>query len=72
MPFTLCRNNAMVKYIEIHGQRVAWSEILKLRREQQKAARQPQPTLFPLHVDHRPPTQTSADGRYQEPMLFKD
>ena len=35
-------------FIVIDGKRYPWKEILKLRREQRKAARQPQLTLFEL------------------------
>ncbi len=48
-----------------------WKEILKLRREQRKAARQPQLTLFELKEDSRPASQRTAEGRYTEPMLFR-
>ena len=62
----------MGKYIEIEGRRYAWRDILKLRREQVKAARQPQQeTLFPLHDDRRPVNQRTAAGRYENPTLFK-
>lgn len=61
-----------MKTVEINGQRIPWREILRLRREQQKAERQPQQTLFELKEDRRPETQRSADGRYQQPLLFKD
>jgi hypothetical protein len=62
----------MVAFIEIEGKRIAWKEVLRLRREQRKAARQPQPTLFELKEDHRPSSQKSATGRYTEPLLFKE
>ena len=58
--------------IVIDGKRYAWKDILRLRREQRKAARQPQLTLFELKEDHRPQSQRTADGRYSEPLLFKD
>jgi hypothetical protein len=58
-------------FIVIDGKRYAWKDILKLRREQRKAARQTQLTLFELQDDHRPATQRTADGRYTEPTLFK-
>jgi hypothetical protein len=57
--------------IYINGVAHLWSELLKLRREQQKAARQPQPVLFELKEDRRPPSQKKADGRFQEPTLFE-
>jgi hypothetical protein len=43
---------------------------LLLRREQKKAARQAQPTLFALNEDSRPQTQRTASSRYEEPTLF--
>lgn len=61
----------MVKIIEIEGKLYPWRDILQLRREQQRAARQPQPTLFVLHEDARPASQQTADGRHQEPTLFE-
>jgi hypothetical protein len=61
----------MFKFIEIDGKRYAWKDILKLRREQRKAARQAQLTLFELKDDRRPASQRTADGRHLEPMLFK-
>jgi hypothetical protein len=59
--------------IYIDGKPHLWSELLKLRREQRKAARQPdQETLFPLKEDSRPASQRSASGRYEQPLLFKE
>jgi hypothetical protein len=58
-------------FIVINGRRYAWRDILKLRREQRKAARQTQLTLFELKDDHSPAAQRTADGRYTEPTLFK-
>ena len=57
-------------FIVIEGKRYAWKELLKLRREQRKAARQPQLTLFELKEDNRPASQRTAEGRFTEPMLF--
>jgi len=57
-------------FIVIDGKRHAWKEILKLRREQRKATRQPQLTLFELKDDSRPASQRTAEGRYIEPLLF--
>jgi hypothetical protein len=48
-----------------------WRISLKLRREQRKATRQSQLTLFELKDDRRPASQQTADGRYAEPTLFK-
>ena len=58
-------------FVVIDGKRHAWKEILKLRREQRKAARQPQLTLFELKDDCRPASQRTAEGRFTEPMLFE-
>jgi hypothetical protein len=61
------------RYIEIGGVRYAWADLLKLRREQQTAARQPQQEpLFEVREDSRPATQKSASGRFAEPTLFDD
>ena len=59
------------KFIIIDGKRYLWREILQLRREQRKAARQPQITLFELKDDCRPSSQRTADGRFTEPTLFR-
>lgn len=58
-------------FIVIDGKRHLWRDILKLRREQKKAARQPQLTLFELKEDSRPAHQRTAEGRYTEPVLFQ-
>jgi hypothetical protein len=58
-------------FIVIDGKRHAWRDILKLRREQRKAARQSQLALFELKDDRRPANQRTAEGRYTEPTLFK-
>jgi hypothetical protein len=60
-----------MRTVEIAGKRYFWRDILKIRREQQKAERQPQQTLFELKDDTRPSSQRSADGRYSEPTLFE-
>lgn len=59
-----------MRYVEINGVRMLWRDVLKMRREQIKAARQPQPTLFELKEDRRPSSQDTASGRYSEPLLF--
>jgi hypothetical protein len=61
-----------LKTIEIMGIRYRWKDILRLRREQARAARQPQPTLFPLKDDARPAEHRTASGRYDSPSLFDD
>jgi hypothetical protein len=61
----------MRRFVEIDGKRYLWKEILKLRRAQREEERQAQLALFELKEDRRPVSQSSADGRYAEPMLFK-
>ena len=61
-----------MRTIFIDGKRFFWKDILALRREQRKAERQPQPTLFELRTDVRPQQQRSADRRYEEPSLFEE
>ena len=58
------------RYLVLDGKRHLWAELLRLRKEQRKAAKKEQPTLFPLKEDRRPPTQKTASGRYKEPTLF--
>lgn len=59
------------RFIEIDGKRYLWRDSLRLRREQRKAhAKAPQPPLFPLREDRRPPSERTAAGRYLEPSLF--
>lgn len=60
-----------MKYITLpNGERYLWRDVLHMRREQKKAERQPQPTLFELKEDRRPPAHKTATGRYLEPTLF--
>jgi hypothetical protein len=59
-----------MRFIEIDGKRYAWRDILQRHREQRKQTRQPQPTLFELKEDARPPSERTAAGRYSEPTLF--
>jgi hypothetical protein len=62
-----------VKYFILDGKKYLWSELVKMRREQLKAARQAaQLALFVLQDDSRPKSQRTAAGRLKEPMLFKD
>ena len=55
------------KFIVIDGKRIAWRDLLKLRREQREAAQIAQPVLFELKDDTRPKSQSLAlagvDGR---------
>ncbi len=58
-------------YITIDGKRHLWRDILKLRKEQVRAAANAkQPALFPLISDSRPPAERTAAGCYREPSLF--
>jgi hypothetical protein len=59
----------MSRYVIIDGKRYLWRDILILRRQQRQPAT-PQPTLFELKEDARPPTERTAAGRYLEPTLF--
>ncbi len=61
----------MRRFVEIEGKRYLWREILKLRREQRNEEQRAQLVLFELKEDRRPASQSSADGRYSEPTLFK-
>jgi hypothetical protein len=65
---SLC--GAAMRFVEIDGKRYAWRDIIALRREQVRRERQPQPTLFELKEDARPPSARTAAGRYAEPTLF--
>ena len=58
------------RFVTINGQRVAWSEIVRLRREQREQVKAKQLTLFELRQDARPATEQSAGQRYLEPSLF--
>jgi hypothetical protein len=60
------------KSIEVNGQRVLWRDLLKMRREQRKAAHTAQPVLFELRNDSRPKKERKADDRYREPSLFSN
>jgi hypothetical protein len=63
---------ALPKYVEIDGKRIAWRDLLRLRREQRKAAQRSQLTLFEMRDDTRPKSQRSAAGRFSEPTLFDE
>jgi hypothetical protein len=58
------------RFVTINGQRVAWREIVRLRKEQREHAKAKQLTLFELRQDARPATERSAVDRYLEPSLF--
>jgi hypothetical protein len=59
------------RFVEIGGVRYLWRDILQLRRQQREEERERQLALFELKDDRRPASQSSADGRYLEPTLFK-
>lgn len=59
------------RYLVLDGKRYLWPDLLRLRKEQRRAAKKEQPTLFSLKEDCRPPTQKTASGRYREPTLFE-
>jgi hypothetical protein len=61
-----------MRTILIAGQTYLWRDILKMRRDQRKAQKKPQLTLFEMKEDSRPATQLSASGRFQEPTLFEN
>ena len=71
MPRTQRKADMAPPFIVIDGKRYAWKDILKLRREQRKMARQRQLTLFELKDDARPASQRTAEGRFTEPTLFR-
>ena len=58
------------RFVTINGQRVAWAEIVRLRKEQREKVKAKQLTLFELRQDARPATERSAVQRYLEPSLF--
>ena len=60
-----------MRTVIIDGRTYYWRDVLRLRREQHKAERQPQPTLFELQSDSRPVTQKTATDRYLHPKLFE-
>ena len=59
------------KSIEVNGRRILWRDLLKMRREQRKAAHSAQLVLFELRDDSRPATEQSAERRFSEPSLFE-
>jgi hypothetical protein len=60
------------RYLVLDNKRYLWRDILKLRREQCKAAEQAQPVLFTLQDDERPKSQRTAAARHEEPTLFSN
>jgi hypothetical protein len=58
------------RFVTINGQRVAWIEIVRLRKEQREQTHAKQLALFELKEDARPATERSAAQRYLEPSLF--
>lgn len=62
-----------MKTIVIDGKVYAWKQIPELRRRQiLDAKRIQQLTLFDLKQDPRPVSQQTTEGRYREPLLFKE
>ena len=59
------------RYLVIDGKRFLRADILRPRKEQRKAAKKEQPTLFPLKEDCRLSTQKTVRGRYEEPTPFE-
>jgi hypothetical protein len=60
-----------LKTIEIGGIRYRWRDILRLRREQARAGRHPQPTLSPLKDDSRPAEQSNGIGPIRKPVALR-
>jgi hypothetical protein len=59
------------RFIVIDGKAHLWSDILQRRRDQLAAIRvAEQLALFEMIDDHRPASQMTAAGRYNEPLLF--
>ena len=50
------------RFLTINGQRVAWSEIVRLRKEQRDQVKAKQLTLFELKQDARPATSDRSPG----------
>jgi hypothetical protein len=62
-----------MKTIVIDGKVYDWKAIRELRRAQINEARRIQQLpLFELKQDCRPLSQKTADGRFTEPLLFKE
>lgn len=62
-----------MKYVVLDGKTWSWKELLRIRREQQKAERQAkQLALFEMKEDCRPKSQHNVAGRFSEPTLFQD
>ena len=59
------------RYLVLDNKRYLWRDILKLRREQCKAAQQAQPVLFNLQDDERPKSQRTAAAIYEEHRRWK-
>jgi hypothetical protein len=70
MPHVPKGREMAASFVVIDGKRYLWKDILKLRREQRKTARQRQLTLFELKDDSRPASQRTAEGRFTQPTLF--
>jgi hypothetical protein len=57
------------RFITIDGKRYLWRDLVTLYRAQAEPAA-PQPTLFAMRQDRRPPSARTAAGHYREPGLF--
>jgi hypothetical protein len=56
------------RFITLDGKRYLWRDLVTLYRAQAKPTA-PQPTLFAMHDDRRPPSERNAAGRYREPIV---
>jgi hypothetical protein len=66
---------AKADIIVIEGHAYRWQDLCELRRRQLEARQAAQPkqlALFALRDDHRPVSERTAAGRYQEPTLFSE
>jgi hypothetical protein len=62
-----------MRYVTLDNKRYAMREIHRLYKQQRDEERRArQLTLFDLREDARPVSQRTGDGRYREPLLFKD
>jgi hypothetical protein len=62
-----------MRYVTLEGKRWAMRDIHRIYKEQRDALRRErQMVLFELKEDSRPQSQRCADGRYSEPLLFRE
>jgi hypothetical protein len=60
--------------IIIDGRAYSWQQICELRRRQieaRRAAQARQLVLFELKDDHRPSSEGTASGRYEQPTMLE-